>query len=564
MSYDLLIRGANVHDGNGGDPVRQDVAVAGGKIVARGRLSDGAARVVDADGLALMPGIVDLHTHYDAQITWDRTCSPSPALGVTTAVIGNCGFGIAPCPASQRETMMKNLSVVEGMDLNALMVGTRWEFETFAEYLGALRRVGPYLNVGVFAGHSVIRTAVMGEDASTRRQPTPDEMAAMTRQVRDAMDAGAIGFASSFSPNHSGFAGLPMPSTIAGDTELAAMVGVLGEKKRGVFMSATGPRATPEYMENLAQATGRPMFISTVLTMYSDAEPTRGLAMYERCAQALDRGHQVYIQTSCQPLSFEFDLTSPYVLFSHSAFDPVKAANGEQAVLERLYRDPALRQRFRDNLRAPAAGILFYGDWGQIEVCPASDEHRAFNERTVAELAAHAKQDPIDWMFDFALGEGLQTRFIGKFFQNRDAGVAPLLKHRASVISLSDAGAHLTYLCDAGFGAHLLGHWVRETGTFTLQEAVRRLTSHPADLYRIPGRGRLAEGAWADLLLFDPQTIGISTMRPVPDLPGGGRRMVRDAAGVKGVWVNGEQTFDGQHYVDHQRGPGQVLDRFDA
>ncbi len=570
MGFDLVIKGATVFDGSGGDALRQDVYVREGRIVqmlAPGVLPAGggdANEVVHAEGLALMPGIVDLHTHYDAQITWDRTCSPSPALGVTTAILGNCGFGIAPCPPAQRETVMKNLSVVEGMDLNALLTGTQWQFESFAQYLDLLRARGPFVNVGVFAGHSVIRSAVMG-DAASHRQPTEVELNAMLELLRGAIDAGAIGFASSFSPNHSGYGGIPMPSTIAGDDELAALVGVLGEKQRGVFMSATGPRATPEYMERLAEQTGRPMFISTVLTMYNQASPESGLAMYERCAQALARGREVYIQTSCQPLAFEFDLTSPYTLFSHSAFEPVKASNGDLPTLRKIYADPAMRQRFRENLQNPVAGILFYGDWNQIEVRPARDGNLHLSERTVADIAGELGKDPLDWFLDFALSEDLETVYVGKFYQNLDEGVAPLLKHPAGVIALSDAGAHLTYMCDAGFGVHLLSHWVRETGIFTLAEAVRRLTSHPADLYRIAERGRLRPGYWADLLLFDPQKIALSKLGSSHDLPGGGKRMTRGARGIHGVWVNGVKTHDGERYLHAGKsGPGRVLDRFAA
>src|SRR2546423_13358476 len=195
---DVLLRGASIIDGDGGPAFSGDVGVRAGKIVAVGKADEPAKRLVDAQGLSLMPGIVDVHTHYDAQITWDPTLSPSVSLGVTTAIMGNCGFGIAPCPARFRETMMKNLSVVEGMDLNALLSGTRWEFESFAEYLDALEHLRPYANVGVLAGHSTIRTAVMGEDASTRKAPTADEMGLMTAALRDALKAGAAGFASSF------------------------------------------------------------------------------------------------------------------------------------------------------------------------------------------------------------------------------------------------------------------------------------------------------------------------------------------------------------------------------
>jgi N-acyl-D-aspartate/D-glutamate deacylase len=205
---ELLIRGARVLDGTGAPGRVADVGVRDGRIAFPDR-HDRARETVDAGGLALMPGIVDVHTHYDAQITWDPTLSPSVSLGVTTAVLGNCGFGIAPCPAPLRETMVKNLSVVEGMDLDALLHGTRWDFESFGEYLRALERVRPCANVAVLAGHSTIRTAVMGEEASTRVKPTPGELSTMQGIVREALRAGAIGFASSFSPNHSGWAASP-------------------------------------------------------------------------------------------------------------------------------------------------------------------------------------------------------------------------------------------------------------------------------------------------------------------------------------------------------------------
>ena len=561
--HDFVIRGASVHDGLGNPAQHTDVAVTQGRISAVGRATGPARQTIDAHGLALMPGIVDLHTHYDAQITWDRTMSPSPALGVTTAVIGNCGFGIAPCPAPVRETMMKNLSVVEGMDLNALLTGTRWEFETFGQYMDQLRRTGPYLNTAVFAGHSVIRTAVMGDAASEKATPSDVELAAMRAQVREAMDAGAIGFASSFSPNHSGFGGRPMPSTIATEEELRALTGVLGDVGRGVFMSATGTRATPEIMESIAAANGRPAFISTVLTMYNEAAPERALTYYERCAEATRRGHEVGILTSCQPLSFDFTLTDPYVLLSHSAFDAIAGVPREK--LADVYRDASFRNQFRANLTNPKSGILFLGNWNRIEISVAATEkNRALETRTIGTLARERNADPVDVFFDVALEENLDTHFIGKFFQNDDAGVAPLLKHPAGVITLSDAGAHLIYMCDAGFGLHFLSHWVRGTGQFTLEEGIRRLTSDCAQRFRIPERGRLVEGAPADLLLFDPAAVGISKAHPVHDLPGGGSRMVRSAQGVHGVWVNGVLIHDGKNYVEHAKGPGQVLDRFDA
>ena len=503
-----------------------------------GKIGDSAKQTVRADGLCLMPGIVDVHTHYDAQITWDPTLSPSVSLGVTTAILGNCGFGIAPCPAPLRETMLKNLSVVEGMDVDALLAGTRWDFESFPGYLDMLERMQPLANVGVLAGHSSIRTAVMGEEGSTRAIPTADEMARMRTILREALQAGAAGFASSFSPNHSGWGGKPMPSTIAGDDELKQLVSVLD---RGIFVIASGPRATPEYLEAI---TSRPTFMVTVLTMHSAAHPGRAMQYYERCAAANARGRELYIHTTCQPLSFDFTLQEPYLLYSHSAFDAVKKSNDKAAI----YRSAAFRKELRRNLEAPKSGILFYGDWSQVEQDGVA----------VPELARRAGKDPLDYVFDLPL----DTQLVAKLFQNDDAAVTPLLRHPAGVIALSDAGAHLIYFCDAGFGLHFLGHWVRERRAFTLEEGVRRLTSDPASKYRIPGRGTIAPGQWADLLLFDPKTVGVSPLEKLKDLPAGGTRMIRRPQGVHGVWVNGTRVFDGTKHCAERDRPGHVLRSF--
>ena len=540
---DLLFRGASIVDGTGKPAFKADVGVSNGRIVEIGRIDSLSKSIVDCGGLALMPGIVDVHTHYDAQVTWDPTLSPSVSLGVTTAIMGNCGFGIAPCPAAQRETVLRNLSVVEGMDVDALLAGTRWEFETFAQYLDALERRRPWANVGLLAQHSTIRSAVMGEEASTRKSPSAAQLEQMKTQVREAMRAGAAGFASSFSPNHSGWGGRPMPSTIAGDEELNALVGVLGEQRKGIFVMATGPRATPEYMEAIAADTGRPAFMVTVLTMYSKAHPGRALEYYERCAAALARGREVYIHSNCQPLSFDFTLREPYLLYSHDAFDRVRAAPPDQRAA--LYKERAFRDRLRQNFANPKTGILFAGDWSQVEQ----------DGVPVTQLAA----DPLDYVFDLPL----DTQLVAKLFQNDDAGVAPLLRHPAGVVALSDAGAHLIYFCDAGFGLHFLAHWVRETGTFTLEEGVRRLTSDPARKYRIPGRGSIAPGQAADLMLFDPARVGVSKLMKTRDLPGGGMRMIREPLGVHGVWVNGLRAHDGAKYEERQYGSGEVIRNFD-
>ena len=458
--------------------------------------------------------------------------------------MGNCGFGIVPGPPPVRDLIMRNLSVVEGMDLDALRAGVNWEFESFADYLAALRRRGSYLNVGVLVGHSVVRTAVMGEAASQRKAPTAAELERMKALVADAMANGAVGLGGSYSLNHSGYGGVPMPSTISDLSELDALIGAMGPGA-GVVQLASG--VTPvETLEGLAARHGRPIFKTTSVAMYNEQEPERGLAVFAACRAAQARGNAIYVQI-------------PF--YSHAAFGPVKGHRPDQ--LMTVFRDARFRAAFKADLADPPPGMIFQGNWDRVVVAATALEKNAgLTNRSIAEIAAEAGRDPVDVILDLSLEEGLETAFLGKFLNVGDEGVRPLLEHEAGVISLSDAGAHLIYMCDAGFGLHFLAHWVRERGDFDLPEAVRRLTSHPADLYGLIDRGRIAEGAHADLLLFDPETVGVTPAERVADLPGGGRRTIRRPTGVHGVFVNGVRVFDGRDYVRHAKGPGHVLDRF--
>jgi N-acyl-D-amino-acid deacylase len=455
---------------------------------------------------------------------------------------------------------MRNLAVVEGMDLDALRAGIDWRFQSFAEYMAMLRGRGPYMNLGVLVGHSAVRTAVMGDDASVRKEPTAAELAEMKRLVSEAMDQGAIGLGASYSLNHSGWGGVPMPSTISDISEFDALVGAMGGPGRGVVEISSGP-ILPDRMEQIAARHGRRIFMSTAVALYNEQYPDRALSVFNDCAAAQARGNELYIQITCQPLSFDFTLASAYPFYSHSAFDPIKAADREQ--LKAAFRDESFRQAFRADLRNPKPGTVFQGNWDRIIVAaPIKPENAQLADRSIADIVRDSNRDPLDAMLDLGLEEDLDTGFIGRFFNAVDEGVEPLVKHKAGVIALSDAGAHLVYLCDAGFGLYFLGHWVRERGAFDIVEGVRRLTSHQAGLYGIPDRGRIEVGACADLLLFDPATVGISKSRRVNDLPGGGPRTIRDPVGVHGVYVNGIRVFDGKNYTTLDKGPGRVLDRF--
>jgi N-acyl-D-aspartate/D-glutamate deacylase len=376
------------------------------------------------------------------------------------------------------------------------------------------------------------------------------------------MARGAIGLGASYSLNHSGHGGVPMPSTIAPMSELDALVGAMGPRGRGVVEIASGAKL-PQELEPLALKHGRPFFQGTGTAMYNEQAPERALGIFEACAAANRRGAGLYVQIPCQPLSFDFTMANAYPFYSHAAFDPIKALAPEQ--LKAVFRDPSWRARFRDDARNPRPGMIFQGNWDRVMVAVT---HRPANaryvNRTAREIADSEQRDPLDVVLDLSLDEDLRTAFLGRFLNVGDEGVARLLKHEAGVVALSDAGAHLIYMCDAGFGLHFLAHWVRQRGDFDLAEGMRRLTSHPADLYGIRDRGRLVVGAHADLLLFDPATVGISPAERIADLPGGGRRTIRRPTGVHGVFCNGVMTFDGKDYVKHAKGPGQVLERFNA
>ena len=558
--YDLVIRGATMVDGLGNEPRQAEVAVNDGCIASIGESGSKARRVIDADGLALAPGIVDLHTHYDAQITWDRTLSPSPSLGVTSAVMGNCGFGIVPGPPPVRDLILRNLSVVEGMDLESLRTGVQWQFESFGEYMNALRAIKPYINVAVLAGHSVIRTAVMGEAASERKTATAEELQRMQALVSDAMDAGAIGFASSYSLNHSGYAGVPMPSTITELDEFDALVGAMGPRAKGVVQLASGPRSVEE-LAPIAARHGRPFFKATGVAMYNEQAPERAIGVFDACKAARESGANIYIQIPCQPLAFEFTMANAYPMYSHESFAAIKAYSREELIP--VLSDPQFRARLRNDLANPPPGVIFQGNWERVIVAaPATPKNAPLLNRNIDEIARTEGRDPLDVILDLSVEEDLRTGFIGQFLNVGDDGVAHLLKQDSGVVSLSDAGAHLIYFCDAGFGLNFLARWVRERGDFDLAEGVRRLTSHPADLYGIKDRGRIVPGAHADLMLFDPATVGVQPAYQLDDLPGGGRRTLRKPTGLHGVFVNGVEVFDGERYTALDQGPGQVLDSF--
>jgi N-acyl-D-aspartate/D-glutamate deacylase len=504
-----------------------------------------------------MPGIIDNHTHYDAQLTWDPWASPSPALGVTTAIIGNCGFTIAPCRARDRDLVMKNLTQVEGMSLEVLRTGIRWDFETVPQYLDMLERRGAALNVAAFVGHSSIRTYVMG-DAATERPATDEEISQMRALVLQGMHAGAIGFSTSTSPAHNGEGGRPMPSRLADAAELRALVGCLREAGRGVFMLTKGGQTAIGFLEELAAESQRPVVIAALF--HSSTNPEAVFQDLQKIQEANERGRRLLGAVSCCPLAMDFTLHSPYVFEGLDAWRPALALKGER--FKAKLREAQFRDALRAELSTPAHFRLFNGEWQRVHVIQST--RAGLEQRSVAELAVAAGADPLDFMLDLALEEKLDTVFSALLLNADEAAVGRMLKHPCSLVSLSDAGAHLTFFNDAGFGLHLLGHWVRERGVLTLAEAAWRLCGQPAQLFGVKERGALKPGCHADLLLFDPAVVDRGPKRRLFDLPGGHPRLTTSALGVHGVWVNGVRVAGKDGPCDAKELPGRVLREFSA
>jgi len=563
--HDLVIDNARLIDGLGTPAREGSLAVNDGRIAAISDDRDGAAlgaarERMDAQGLVLAPGIVDLHTHYDAQLTWDPYATPSTALGVTTVVIGNCGFTIAPCRPAHRDLVVRNLTHVEGMSLEAMRAGIRWDFESYPEYLGSLERRGLVPNVASFVGHSSVRTYVLGEEAS-RRKATDAEIAEMRRLVLEALRAGAIGFATSTLEQHNGENGIPMPSRLADEREMVALTGALGEAGRGIFMLTKGMTSTVPWLESIAAANGRPVMIAAMFV--DPGDPTRVFRELGEIEAARTRGRELWAQVGCFPLGMEFTLRHPYPLEAFIAWHPAIVADTEARYRE-ILADPSFRAALKQEIGQPGVPNRFSDkNWDHLTIVQVTrPEHRRLEGTTIGALARERGQHPWDTFLDFGLAGELDAMFDCRLFNIDESEVRRLLRHPNAAVALSDAGAHLSFLCDAGFGLHLFGHWARERGDLTLEQAVRAVTSAVADAYRIPDRGRLRAGTWADLMLFDPKTVGRGEKRRVNDLPTGASRLDTPAVGLHGVWVNGVRTVDERGLVKDCGRPGRLLRDF--
>lgn len=546
MEYDLEVAGGWIVDGTGAPRRRGDLAIRAGKIAAVGEAPGRAAQTIDAGGLVVAPGFVDLHTHYDAQLLWDRMLTISPWHGVTTAVIGNCGFGVAPTRPEHRGAILRTLEKVEGMSFAALAagVGEDWPFATFPEYLDVIERRGTAINLAALIGHTPLRLYVLGDEA-TERTATAEEIAEMRRLVREAIEAGAIGLATSKSPTHVGDRGKPVPSRAAELAEIEALSGALGEAGRGILQATVGPGFFLTELEAIARATGRTITWTALLAGVFGPKGHRPILEQAR-ALARD-GVSIVPQVSCRPLNFDFDLAEPFLLESQPFFRDASRTDREGK--KRIYRDPGFRRAFREATAAGGLGVLG-GRFDRTWFSRCAPEP-GLEERLVTDVASERGVDPVDLVLDLALESDLALRLRMAVVNTDEEEVAELLADPATVLGLSDAGAHASQLCDACFSTHLLGHWVREKRTLGLEEAVRMLTSRPAEVAGITDRGRLAPGLAADIVVFDPATVAAGKLGRVNDLPAGAERLVSEASGIAAVIVNGRLLRrDGRDVVD--------------
>jgi N-acyl-D-aspartate/D-glutamate deacylase len=533
--YDIKITGGSVVDGTGTPPRRADVAIQDGRVVAIGEAPDSAKTMIEAEGRAVAPGFVDIHTHYDAQIVWDRMLTISPWHGVTSVVIGNCGFGVAPTRAAHREMIMRTLEKVEGMSIAALHagLGADWPFESFPEYLDAIEARGMAINVGVLFGHTPLRTYVMGE-AATERAASDDEVAAMRHLLAEGIAAGAVGCSTAKAGTHVGYEGRPVPSRAAAFEEILALAGVLGEAGRGIVQATAGRELTfPQYAEINAR-TGRPVSWTALLAGLALAGGDHREQLAESDA-LVAAGHQVYPQVTPRPLNFEYQFKEPFPFEPMSTFKEV--ARADRAGKARIYADPAFQQAFAVKMRE-GVRPSFRDAFAKTVISGYAPES-TLEERLLFEVAAERGLEPAALALQMALATDLEARFRMPVANHDEAQVADLLHNPNTVVGLSDAGAHASQLCDACLPTFMLRRWVREKGELSLEEAVRMLTSRPAEVFGISDRGRLAVGRPADVVVFDPETVGDGPLQRVHDLPGGEDRLISEARGIEAVIVNG-------------------------
>ena len=553
MGLDLLIRNGTIVDGSGAARYQGDVGIRQGQIVEIGRIRAGAERVIDADGLIVAPGFVDGHTHMDAQVAWDRIGSCSCWHGVTTVIMGNCGFALAPCRPEEREWFARCLTAVEDIPTESMLAGIDWTWETFPQYLATVDRLPKAINYGAYIGHSALRMYVMGKRALSETA-TSEDLARMAGLVKEAIRAGAMGFSSSRSTTHVTPDNTPVASRIADWAEVDCLVGAMAELGAGIFQVGPdisgGPaqRAFLTRLQRVAVESGRPVMFGTIASRQGvDPNPwTYQLEYLDQCAAA---GARVWGQTTTRSINAIFSLKS------YLPFDVLPAWRELRRLplpeQKRRLADPATRRQLmaEEATMKPRDNVLQGG--GAATTDPRRpDYHNLYamkdvhwNDPTVAELAAARGQHPVEVMIDLALENDNQV-FVQPLVNEHPEQVLGMLKHPRTLATFSDSGAHVCQEMGSSLQTHMLSYWVRAKQAFTLEEAVRKLTFDNASAWDITDRGLLRAGYRADLVLFDQARVKPAMPTVETDLPGGARRLVQKAEGIAATIVNGEVTLE--------------------
>lgn len=550
--FDLLIRGGTVVDGTGRPGRRADVGIAGGRIVSLGRIGDSARRVVDAEGRVVCPGFIDVHTHYDAQALWDPTLSPSPLHGVTTVVAGNCGLSLAPIEPKNESFMIRMLSRVEAIPLESLEQGVKIEWRSFAEYLDFMERSPLAINIGFLAGHSAIRRSVMGEAAS-ESEASESELRAMQVLLHDALGVGALGFSGSTSATQRDGEGRATPSSFASSEELISLARACrdhpGTSVEFIPESSAWGFEEPELdlLAAMARAARRPLNWNTILLDYP-AVPD----IHERQLASADVGARSGACVVPMMIPHNFRVRTDF-LDSDVGFRSVPGferlfeldVEGRIAAL----RDPASRSELSRSLREAPTGFnaMFrdalsqhiVSDTGQAALKPLVGKR-------VAEIASERGSTVLDTMFDLAVESGLDVGFVRHLVRTDTPELretrARVLRDPRVMLGASDGGAHVRGTINAEYSTASFAELVREEPIFSVEELVQEFTDVPARLYGLRDRGRIARGAWADLVIFDPDTIAASPVRMVRDLPGGASRLLSSGLGIDRVLVQGVEV----------------------
>ena len=543
MPYDLVIKNGTVIDGTGLPRYRADVAVRHGRIAAIGRIREAAREVVDAEGRVVTPGFIDGHTHMDAQVFWDPYGTCSCWHGVTTVVMGNCGFTLAPCGKRERHLVVRNLERAEDIAAEAMDAGIDWTWTTFPEFLDRVDALPKGINYAGYVGHSALRTFAMGERAF-EKESSEDELSVMERELRDAMRAGAIGFTTSRSPSHETPDRRPVASRLASWDEVRRLVGVLGEMNAGVFELAGeraggDPERLREYhvrLRDLAVESGRPITWGLFSRREEPVLWRTYLALLEETAA---RGGRMFAQVHSRALTVVLSFKTNLPFDRLPAWRELRALPLDQQ--QARLRDPELRRRLveaakeRDE-RRPIGAEARLGSYEWIFVMDSPEGPH----RSVAEIARERGIDPVEAIIDLALEKDLDRFFLQPIANENQDHALELITHPRTVVTFSDSGAHVSQIMDASLQTHLLSYWVRARRALALEQAVRMLSFAPATYWGFADRGLIREGMAADLLVFDPDTIAPEMPEVVRDLPAGARRLTQRARGIAATVVNGE------------------------